>query len=224
MSISEAGAWGGRGWDLVSGIEFEVLGEHWILGLVDMAAVNAAPIRNLSCISAIGENSIRPERQAINCLRDKRQKGLSRGRMRVLRARNGRFWTSSRQSSGSSWRWRIRMERAGTSKTESDNCIQETHVEDPRPPFNLDLAVLLAGFAFESYNAPRVNWQLPYSEINLSFKLLILIKFRVCTVSNIQCHVLVANWEKLILLIPAKSENLDQFIILKNSETQTDDY
>ncbi|BBN18801.1 hypothetical protein MPTK1_8g05610 [Marchantia polymorpha subsp. ruderalis] len=120
-----------------------------------MAAVNAAPIRNLSCISAIGENSIRPERQAINCLRDKRQKGLSRGRMRVLRARNGRFWTSSRQSSGSSWRWRIRMERAGTSKTESDNCIQETHVEDPRPPFNLDLAVLLAGFAFESYNAPR---------------------------------------------------------------------
>ncbi|KAG6545659.1 hypothetical protein Mapa_012844 [Marchantia paleacea] len=120
-----------------------------------MAAVSAAPIRSLLCRLAIGDNSICPESLSFCCLWDRRQKGLSKGRIRVPRARNGRSWRLSRQSSGSSWSWRIRMERAGISKTESDNSIHETHAEDPRPPFNLDLAVLLAGFAFESYNAPR---------------------------------------------------------------------
>lgn len=47
----------------------------------------------------------------------------------------------------------------------SSEVSDEGQVDDHRPPFDLDMAVLLAGFAFESYNTPAVNKLIPFSHI-----------------------------------------------------------
>lgn len=40
---------------------------------------------------------------------------------------------------------------------QSENGKSVSHDDDARPPFDINLAVVLAGFAFEAYNSPPVS-------------------------------------------------------------------
>ncbi|KAL3695407.1 hypothetical protein R1sor_009483 [Riccia sorocarpa] len=91
-----------------------------------------------------------PVRHGLHC---RKLSTFSSKRVRlVFRAQNGR------QISPSGWNRSlrdVRMERSDSSNTDYASVVSREQDEDSRPPFNLDLAVLLAGFAFESYNTPE---------------------------------------------------------------------
>ena len=65
--------------------------------------------------------------------------------------RNGQLHTATRCSASS------QNSTSSLSERETGNC------DSDRPPFDLNLAVLLAGFAFEVYNSPKVSIHVSYT-------------------------------------------------------------
>lgn len=55
-------------------------------------------------------------------------------------------------------RWIVRAEASQSMvPLQSENGRSVSQVDDARPPFDINLAVVLAGFAFEAYNSPPVS-------------------------------------------------------------------
>lgn len=46
---------------------------------------------------------------------------------------------------------------SSSSSAEIEESVVASEIEDERPPFDINLAVILAGFAFEAYATPPVN-------------------------------------------------------------------
>lgn len=50
---------------------------------------------------------------------------------------------------------------SSSSSGEIEESVVASEIEDERPPFDINLAVILAGFAFEAYATPPVNSSCP---------------------------------------------------------------